>query len=377
VQASSRRFDARRFRYGLTGSADPAVLRLSMEQMLDASHVGPDFLLAEETLQGDTYDATLAVYAGYLLADWAATARLRVAAGVRYEAAVQELTPGSAFAVDFNRPDGVDRTDGELLPAANVTFAVRPDMNLRGAYSFTLARPQFRELAPFIYFDFARRRSVTGNPDLETTRIHNVDARWEWFLAGDEVLAATVFFKRFDSPIEQAVMSAAQGDLWYVNAPAATALGAELEARLALRRLAPALRSLRAAANVSFIRSEVDFGGREGLQTNDRRPMQGQSPFVLNASLTWDAPLGIEATALYNVFGRRLAEVGWERLPDTYEQAFHRVDLTLARELATSWKLKAAITNLLDEEVVLKQEDFVVLRYRPGVAGTVALEWSR
>jgi outer membrane receptor for ferrienterochelin and colicin len=105
--------------------------------------------------------------------------------------------------------------------------------------------------------------------------------------------------------------------------------------------------------------------------------MQGQSPFVLNASLTWDAPLGIEATALYNVFGRRLAEVGWERLPDTYEQAFHRVDLTLARELATSWKLKAAITNLLDEEVVLKQEDFVVLRYRPGVAGTVALEWSR
>jgi hypothetical protein len=376
VQASSRRFEARRFRFDFIGS-DPSVKRLPMEEMLAPEHVGSAFRLVEETRQADTYDAALAVYAGYVLADWAATPRLRIAPGVRYEGARQTLTPGSKYATDGEDVEGIDRTDGEVLPALNVTFALRPDMNLRGAYSFTLSRPQFRELAPFIYFDFSRRRSVTGTADLESTRIHNLDARWEWFTGGDEVLAASVFYKRFESPIELAVVSAAQGDLKYVNAPEAVAFGAELEARVGLGRLVPALRPFRAAANVSLIRSEVNLGDKKERATNERRPMQGQSPFVVNAALTWAAPLGIELTALYNVFGRRIAEVGWDTLPDTYEQPFHRVDLTLTRDLARSWKLKAAVTNLLDEEVVLKQGEVVVLGYRPGFAGSIALEWSR
>ncbi len=377
VQASSRRFEARRFRFNVI-SADSNVYRLPMEEMLDATHIGKDFLLIEETLQGDAYDAELTVYAGYLVADWAASSRLRVAAGVRYEGARQILTPGSKYATeDTIPPEGTDRTDGDVLPAVNATFAVRPDMNLRGGYSFTLARPQFRELAPFIYFDFSRRRSVTGNPDLETTRIHNVDARWEWFFREEEVLAASAFYKRFDEPIETVVKTAAQGDLFYDNAPEAAVVGLELEARVALGRFAAALRPFRAAANVSLIHSEVNLGEKREHATNARRPLQGQSPFVVNAALTWAAPLGIELTALYNVFGRRIAEVGWDGLPDTYEQPFHRVDLALSRNLATSWKLKAAFTNLLDEEVVLKQDEFVVLRYRPGLAGSMALEWSR
>jgi hypothetical protein len=378
VQGSSRRFEARRFRFRVVDGADPEVLRLPMEEMLAPAHIGPDFRLEEETLEADAYDASLAVYAGYLVGDWAATSRLRVAAGVRWEAALQELTPGSEFATEGTAaPGGTDRRDGDLLPAVNATLALRPDMNLRGAYSFTLGRPQFRELAPFIYFDFSRRRSVTGNPDLETTRIHNLDARWEWFTGEDEVLAASLFYKRFESPIELAVVSAAQGDLEYVNAPEATALGAELEARIPLGRLAAPLRPFRVAANVALIHSVVDFGGREGLQTNDRRPMQGQSPFVVNAALTWAAPFRTELTVLYNVNGRRITEVGFDRLPDTYEQPFHRVDLTLSGNLAPGWQLRAAVTNLLDDEVVLKQDDLVVLRYRPGLAASVALEWSR
>lgn len=385
VQASDRRFEARRFRFLTVPTNDPdeqlrlAALRLlPMEQMLDPANIGPAFYLEEETFQTDAYDASLAVYAGYLAGDWAATSRLRVSAGVRYEVAVQELTPGSRYATeDTLLPGSTDRTDGDVLPAVNATFALRPDMDLRAGYSFTLGRPQFRELAPFIYFDFSRRRSVTGDPDLETTRIHNLDARWEWFTGEDEVLAATLFYKRFDDPIEAAVVSAAQGDLQYVNAPEATAIGAELEARLPLRRLASALRPFRAAANVALIRSRVDFGGERRLQTSDRRPMQGQSPFVVNAAFTWAAPFRTELTVLYNVSGRRVAEVGFDGLPDTYEQPFHRVDLTLSGRLAPSWKLKAALTNLLDDEVVLKQDDLVVLRHRPGLAGSIALEWSR
>lgn len=376
AQYSSRSFDARRFRYLFQGS-DPLVLQLPIEQMLSPEHIGPDFRLQEETLQSDGYEASLAVIAGYGLADWAVTDALRLIGGVRYEVAVQDLTPGSDDAVNATPEPGLDRTDRDVLPSVNAVYAVRPDMNLRAGWSSTIARPQFRELAPFLYFDFDRRRSISGNPDLETTRIQNVDVRWEWFPTDEEVLAASVFYKRFTDPIEQAIVSAAQGDILYVNAPQADVIGIELEGRVALGRITPALDRLRLATNVSFIESEVDFGGAPGPQTNDSRELQGQSPYVVNVALTWLAPFGTELTGLYNVAGRRLVEVGFNQLPDTYEQPFHRVDLTLGRELAEGWKLKAAISNLLDQEVELKQEDLTVLRYRPGIAGSIALEWSR
>jgi outer membrane receptor protein involved in Fe transport len=344
--------------------------------MISPENIGPDFLLQEETLQSDAYDAALEVYAGYLSAEWVATSRHRVVAGVRYELAHQKLTPGTRFATNETPEPGSNRTDHDVLPGLNVTFALLPDMNLRAAYSYTLARPQSRELTPFNYFDFARRRSISGDPNLETTRIHNVDGRWEWFLAQDEVIAASVFWKQFDKPIERAVVTAAQGDLLYVNAPDATVIGTELEARVGLGRIAGFLRPLRAAGNVSLSRSEVDFGGAPGPQTSNRRPLQGQSPFVANASLTWDAPLGLELTALYNVQGRRLSDAGRNGQPDIYEQRFQRVDVALSRVFGESWKLKATASNLLDEEVVLKQADLVIQRYRPGVAGAVSLEWS-
>jgi outer membrane receptor protein involved in Fe transport len=375
LQASSRQFDARRFRFVFQGT-DPAVLQLPIETMLAPEHIGPDFRLEEETLQSDAYDALRVVYAGYALVDWPVVPRLRVVTGLRYELARQEIDPGTRFAVNPTPEPGTERTDTDVLPAVNVIYAVRPDTNLRAAYSFTLARPQFRELAPFLYFDFARRRSVSGNPDLETTRIHNVDLRWEWFVGQDELLAATAFYKAFRDPIEQAVVSAAQGDLLYVNAPRATAIGAELEGRLSLGRIAPALSRLRAAANVALIHSEVDFGGMPGPQTSDRRAMQGQSPVVANGSLSWAAPFRTEITVLYNVQGRRIAEVGFDQIPDTYERAFHRVDLTAAHEVGERWKLKLGLSNLLDGEVVLEQGDLPVYRYSPGVAGSISLEWS-
>ena len=39
-------------------------------------------------------------------------------------------------------------------------------MFLRAAYGGTVARPQTRELAPFLFQDYVRRRTVQGNPDL-------------------------------------------------------------------------------------------------------------------------------------------------------------------------------------------------------------------
>ena len=93
----------------------------------------------------------------------------------------------------------------------------------------------------------------------------------------------------------------------------------------------------------------------------------------MNAS--WSGAKGTEVALLYNVFGRRLVEVGFDQLPDVYEQPFHRVDFTVSHPLRRSVNVKLAATNLLNQPTVQTAGGLTVHRYRTGVAGAVSLEW--
>lgn len=377
AQWSSRRFAARRFRFNLRGSADPSVVFLEPEDMLSAEHIGPDFRIEERTLQADTYAASTQLVGGYAMADVTRFAPLRLVGGVRYERANLDLTPGSPYAITAQPEPGVARTTGAFLPAANLIYALSDDVNLRGGYSYTLARPQLRELAPFLFFDFARRRAVSGNVNLRDTRIHNLDARAEWFPGPRTVLAASAFAKRFRDPIESVIVNVAQGDLSFANAAGASLHGLELEARGTLGSLHPDLAEVRAAGNLTLISSTIELGPEAAAQTNQTRPLQGQSSYVVNLDLGWEhKATGTDVSLLYNVFGERLAEVGVEGLPDVYEQPFHRLDLTASQVLPRDLKLKLAATNLLDRDVVVQQGAFAVQKHRPGVAFSASLEWA-
>jgi len=83
--------------------------------------------------------------------------------------------------------------------------------NLRAAYAITVARPNFREIAPALYYDYVRRRVIGGNPGLRETRIQNGDLRWETFFGDSELFAASLFAKQFSHPIENTVENAGDG----------------------------------------------------------------------------------------------------------------------------------------------------------------------
>lgn len=376
AQLSSRSYESRRFRFE-TLPTDPSVAVLPPEILFDEPYVDTNFALREATAWSDAYEATQGVYGGYAAVDAPLLRVVRLVAGLRYEHHTLDLTAGSEFQVTDPQPgeDRAERSESALLPSANVVVAISPDANVRAGYSYTLSRPQFRELAPAVFVDWVRRRNITGNPDLETTRIHNADLRWEWFPGESEVLAASAFYKSFRDPIELVIVGAQAGDLKYLNAGDAWAYGLEMEGRLRVGRFAGALRDFRAAANLALVRSEVDFGADRGTQTSAQRPLQGQSPYVVNASLGW-ARGGTEVTLLYNVYGERVVESGNDRLPDVYEQPFHRLDISASHRWQ-GWRAKLSLANLLDSSVVLTQGDFEVLRTKRGVAGSISLEWSR
>lgn len=373
TQLSSRVLGGRRFRYKYVGT-DPMVRGLGGEDMFDAGNVGESFQLEEGTLNEDAYRATLNTYAAYAATEVELHEKVRAIAGARYERSTQDMANGSPFAI-AGLERQIARTDDDVLPATNLVYSPRSDMNVRAAYSYTLTRPRFRELAPFLFFDYVRRRDISGNPDLATTHIHNADLRWEWFPSEDEVFAVSAFYKRFVDPIEQ-VLSNANADASFLNAKGGNLIGAELEARTTLGRISPALRNFKAGTNVALMRSRVQLGADQRLLTNRDRPLFGQSPFVVNVNLGWAHPQVADINVLYNVVGPRITDVGVEGLPDTYDRPMHRIDVVAARAIRKDLKLKLSVANLLNQRVLLEQDAVVVNSYAPGVSVSLGLDWA-
>lgn len=383
AQGQVRHFDGRRFRF--VGRFTEALSGLSPEQVFTPTHIGPPFTgdqvlaLEETTAQFDRYDASLFVGGGYAQAEWKPKDWLRLLGGLRYEGAGQAVTSGTPFATQGAPIQPIAKAYADFVPTLNVTVAPVSQVNLRGAYAYTLARPTFREIGPFLFFDPVRRRNVSGNPNLERTRIHHADLRAEWFPTDGDVVAVSGFFKQFEQPIEKVIIGAqSSNDFGFRNATGATVAGLELEARVGLGTWLKPLTGLRVGGNLALIASQVQLPPDVGLVTNAKRPLQGQSPYVGNAFVTWEqAGWGTELGAFYNVYGPRISEVGINGIPDIYEQPFHRLDLSASQSIGKSgFKLKAALENVLDQSIRLTQGGLTVQQYRPGLRFTFNLSWS-
>lgn len=365
-----RSFNARRFRFLRNPSADPAIFRQRPNQIFTDENVGPAIELEEWTRPTDAYAAQYNVYAGYVMADVALTNRLRVVAGERLEAARQTIQSFDPFAATAERVESrLNKTD--LLPSGNIIFKATEQSNVRLSATRTVARPQLRELAPFVFTDFFGAREVLGNPELDRTRILNFDARYEIFPRVGEVLAVSFFHKRFDKPIEQVILPTSRGVVSYQNAKGAVNTGIEVEGRKSLDLFWSGLKEFSLLANLTVVHSRVDLDTTQaGIQTSKTRPLAGQSPFVANFALDWnhDATKS-RARILYNVAGQRIAQVGSLGIPDMYEQPRHLVDVSYAQGIGDHIDLKATIENLLNAPVRFTQgetNEFIANRYLVG-----------
>ncbi|MEM9691384.1 MAG: TonB-dependent receptor, partial [Myxococcota bacterium] len=246
------------------------------------------------------------------------------------------------------------------------------------AVSRTVARPQLREIAPFAFVNYFGGFPEEGNPDLEFSRIWNGDLRWEWFPTLQEVLAASVFAKRFEDPIEQVIVAnGSRGLITYQNSPGANLIGGELEARKNFAFVARQLEDLSLIANLTVALSEVEFDD-SGFLTNSRRPLNNQAPWIVNLSLDYaneDPEVGFRARILYNIIGPRIVQVGAGGLPDVYFQPRNQIDVTLAKRVAEAFEVTASIRNLTNDAFVSTfgrdSDAQAVRRFRTGVSGSL------
>ncbi len=357
-----------------------------IESLLVPENIGGDgfFYAQNDTRVGDAYQATLGVEAGWIALQSGLDAlgldgaeSLRMTAGLRIEHALMQVR---SFAPIGNDPPPGRLDDVDILPSAGLTWAFAETMQLRAGYGRSINRPEFREKSELRFDDVIDRRSYRGNPDVERALIDHYDLRFEWYPSPRESASVAVFFKDFTDPIEQIIEAGADQTIKPSNTAGATNLGLELDARQGLGFLGAWADDLYVAGNVSLIQSaveidqEVEAGGVSLVLTSSERPLQGQSPYVVNLQLGYeDLDGGTFVTLLYNVTGPRIVGVGTNDLPDIFEAPRHLLDVVVGLPLADGLSLKLKGRNLLDAPVEETQADGTPARYTEGVSFSAGL----
>ncbi|WP_164157223.1 TonB-dependent receptor domain-containing protein [Sandarakinorhabdus rubra] len=339
AERQSERFD---YRYQSSG-----VLPIAVAQQR------PDFLLSDFNIYtygivlnststvSPRYTADLTIHAGYGQVEIEPADGVQFVAGVRYESGKQNVTPIDVFNTNpgstFNQPTNIDRN--YWLPSGTLTWNFAEDMQLRFAASKTIARPQFRELAPQPYFDTESDRLSFGNQFMINSELVNLEGRYEWYFGRDERLAAGVFYKDIKNPIDSIVL--VQGGTvqnTFANAPKARLYGAEIEVQkyFPLSGLGSFFESRRfmVAANYTFTSSSIRV--RDGDTTLfpltgevrpatdlfiDGRPLTGQSDHVANLQIGFQDEGSLsEQTLLINYASDRVAFRGPTGQPDLIER---------------------------------------------------------
>lgn len=325
--------------------------------------------------QGGSYQVEDRLAAGYAMAEVGIAPSVRLVGGARLERSrvTVDAQPTTGQAVR-STPEYLD-----LLPSAALNVTLGDRQNLRLSASQTLARPEYREIAPVQYREVIGAENLVGNPNLRRTLIRNLDLRWELYPAAGEVLSVAVFAKRFHDPIERVYLAqSGTAVVTFENARGAENYGVELEARKTLGFLAERLDALTGFANVTLMHSDIRLDPAVGSQRNTERPMVGQAPYVVNAGLTYAPGSGAaSATLLYNVTGRRIHSAAEAPLPEVYEMPRHLLDLAFRFPVRGGLSAKVDGRNLLDASHELRQGTVVRESYRTGRSFSVGVSVLR
>jgi TonB-dependent receptor len=354
----NRDFDARLFgfRNNAGGSfiAEDSILQRPVQEIFKSENFSNTFIeTVEITKVSDSYDAKQSISAGYLMFDTRILEKIRLVAGARFENSKQIL---NAFADAGNDAD-VNRTYNDVLPSVNLTYSPIESINFRAGFSKTLARPEFRELASFTYFDFVANEIVQGNPELTRSLINNYDFRFESFAGAGELYAVGLFYKDFKNPIEQILVasSAFEPSRSYRNANSATTYGIELELRKSLGFFSNWFNDFSFVGNVALMKSNIQFEETNNTRgetfQETERPLQGQAEYILNFGLYYDDfESGLNTSVVYNKVGQQISKVGFNGLGNVIEMPKDLLDFSISKKMFSVLSLKLTIKDILNQD---------------------------
>lgn len=355
-QFRDRTYTARQFGYVLGNfmTFDQELLNQPIDGIFGNQNLNAasGFSIREGTKSSDSYLANATLGFGFAQVDTRFMEKTRINWGLRAENFEQNMYTKT----DNNDTVQVESTKLDLLPSVNMIYSLNDAQNLRFSYSRTLNRPEFRELAPFAFYDFQTRFVVTGNPNLVRSTIDNYDARYEWYPGKGQVFSVSGFYKSFINPIEQATREDVVTEYTFVNVPKAIDFGLEFEGRLLLSTLlgkpeSEVLNKITLFANYAAIRSAVTLNSSAG--GDSARPLQGQSPYLINAGVQYqNDESGTSFSAAFNQVGDRIFIVGSLQEPSIWEKGRAVLDLSFSQDVNEKLSIKVTARDLLAPDLI-------------------------
>ncbi len=370
-QIRQRDFQVRAFGYKLMQVNNPGspyfrpkFIAQSQDVLFSEENLAQDtFYIDERINPQDVYTAESRLSSAYAMFDQRLYSRFRVAYGVRMESYNQKLHSLG----NTGLPVEVDTTFTDFLPSANLTYELTEKINLRLSGSQTLARPEFRELAPFSFYDFNYNTVVAGNPALGRTKISNFDFRFELYPGESQLVSFSLFYKDFKNAIEQVYENVGATQLGYSSNTNASNYGFEVELRKNFDFLDRAfgtnwIRKFSVTMNYAYIRSEVKFDNSISStnQSFGTRPLQGQSPYIVNGSFQfYDPKSTLSAAVFVNRVGRRIAFVREKngQVPDLWENPRTVIDLSIAKTFYKHYEFKFGVNDILAQDLIFYQDN--------------------
>lgn len=360
--------------------------------LIDSNYGADKIYMKDDINYMNNYEGKNTQLSGYIGINVPISA-FSIYAGIRYEYDRQELIMNTKQGEESKRSTFYDYKD--LFPSVNATYKLNEKHQLRLAYGKSVNRPEFRELSTSVYYDFDLGSGVLGNADLKAAYIQNLDLRYEWYPSNGEQVSVALFYKHFENPIEWTyTMTGGTNPLYsYLNAKGANNYGVEVDIRKNLDFIG--MRNFSLSFNGAWIKSKVQFN--EDTNNIDR-PMQGQSPYLINLGLFYNnTEKGWNAAVLYNRIGKRIIGVGnrygsssegdARNIPNSYEMPRNAIDLSLSKKWG-KLEIKAAVRDLLAERYYFKQfEDVkvngqartieeVTRSYKPGRSYNLTIGYS-
>jgi hypothetical protein len=379
-ESKNREFDARNIAFtkalNFNNSLDTIIYLKPVDLMFDDKNIdSAGIWVNENTNPTDTYQAESRISAGYIGLEIPIGSWLSIYTGVRAEQNRLRI-------YDFKSPVTGDTTalidTLNLFPSVNLLFHLNEKNKIRLAYGKTINRPEFREFAPFSFYDFFTSTSITGNTELKNAYIHNLDLRYEFYPNLNEMLTIGGFYKNFISPIEQRLVPGAGDDkrsVYNANLIEASSIGGEIEIRTSLSRLTGLgyfsfLKNFSIIANATYqISTITEIADTTNAFVRDKqRPMQGQSPYIVNAGIFYDnSEIGLMANIMYNIIGERIVTVGDPGRPHVVEKPRNLLDLTLSKIIGKRWEVRFGIDDILNEPVEFIQRSKINVNDSEGI----------
>jgi hypothetical protein len=295
-------------------------------------------ILNEITNNTDRYKADFDLATGYAMYD-NDFGKWKLNTGLRTEYNLFDVNTADFSGQKVN----VNREYLDLLPSLNLSYNL-DKTKFRFSASKTLARPEFREVANFAYYDFVRNAQILGNSKLEKSDIYNLDFKYEYYPKSGENISIGIFGKNFIKPIEQIVADGSVPSnllLTFTNPNKATVYGIEFELRKKINNW------LDFYTNSSLIHSEVKVNGI-------KRQLQGQSNYIVNGGLNFHKDKNT-LNVTYNRVGDRLSAVGFQGYADIFENSRNILDVVYLRKI-NKGEIKVAINDVFAQPSIYYQK---------------------